>query len=79
MESSKYVVYTRELDNAPYQVMFVKEKGPEVTFFNQYNTVILIGFIFDFVYCSYNGNADCEEALETIRTIKCVCKKDDFG
>lgn len=45
VESSKYVVYTRELDNAPYQVMFVKEKGPEVTFFNQYNTVILIGFI----------------------------------
>lgn len=32
VESSKYVVYTRELDNAPYQVMFVKEKGPEVTF-----------------------------------------------
>ena len=26
VESSKYVVYTRELDNAPYQVMFVKEK-----------------------------------------------------
>ncbi len=45
VERSGYIAYTRELDNAPYQVMFLKEKGPEVVFFNQYNIVILIGFI----------------------------------
>ena len=46
VEHSKYVAYTRGLDNAPYQVLFVKEKGPELTFFNQYNVIILMGFIF---------------------------------
>ena len=45
VEHSKYVAYTRGLDNAPYQVLFVKEKGPELTFFNQYNVIILMGFI----------------------------------
>ncbi len=42
---SGYSVYTRTLENAPYQVLFMKAEGSELSFFNQYNLVILISFI----------------------------------
>lgn len=48
IETSKYVVYAKELEHAPYTILFVKEKGPEVVFFNQYNMVILMGIILIF-------------------------------
>ena len=40
-----YSAYIRTLENAPYQVVFIKEKDPELTFFDQYNIVVLISFI----------------------------------
>lgn len=42
---SGYSVYTRTLENAPYQVLFMKAEGSELSFFNQYNLVILVSFI----------------------------------
>lgn len=35
-------VYASTLSNAPYQIVFIKEKGQELSFFNQYNIAILI-------------------------------------
>ena len=39
---SGYFVYTSTLNNAPYEMIFIKEKGQELSFLNQYNMAILI-------------------------------------
>lgn len=40
-----YSAYIRNLENAPYRAVFIKEKDPELSFFSHYNMVILVCFI----------------------------------
>lgn len=39
---SGYSVYTGEISNTPYHILFIKEKNQELSFFNQYNLAILL-------------------------------------
>ena len=42
LDVSGCFVYAKRLSYAPYQIVFIKEKGRDLSFFNQYNMAILI-------------------------------------